>query len=89
MSTPAIPKQVTLSPLYKLLCLEAAALEADDILPQSLTDELALTIERLHKKYRTAPPEGFGEYTAAQHKAVNTLEAVVKLKDSTAVFGMK
>ena len=89
MSTTAIPKQVVLSPLYKLLSLEAAAMEAADILPSRLNDELALVIEQLHEEHRTAVPEEFGEYTAAQRKAVCTLEAVVKLKDSTAVFGLK
>jgi len=82
MSTTAIPKQVVLSPLYKLLCLEAAALEAADILPEGLNDELALAIERLHEEHRTAVPEEFGEYIAAQK------QALVKLKDSTTVFGL-
>jgi len=83
MSTPAIPKQVTLSPLYKLLCLEAAAVEAADILPKKLNDKLAANIERLYEQHKTPKLEAWGEYTDAQKKAV------IQLKDSTAVFGMK
>jgi len=78
-----MPKQVTLSPLYKLLCLEAAALEAADILPKRLNDKLAANIERLYKEHRITVPEPWDKYTDAQMKAV------VKLKDSTKVFGLK
>jgi hypothetical protein len=78
----AVSKPAKMSNLYKLLCLEAAALEAADILPEGLNDELALTIERLHEEHRTAAPEEFGEYIAAQK------QALVKLKDSTTVFGL-
>lgn len=80
MSTPAIPKQVTLSPLYKLLCLEAAALEAADILPKKLNDQIAAVIEPMLDAKGSSC---FEKYTAEQR------EAVVKLKDSTAVFGLK
>tara|TARA_Y100000034_G_C6805333_1_gene361572 strand:- start:195 stop:455 length:261 start_codon:yes stop_codon:yes gene_type:complete len=86
MSTPAIPKPTEMSSLDRILCLEAALMEAASLLPNGVNARLALVIERLLDEH--AAPEEFGEYTAAQHKAVATLEAVVKLKDSNLVFGM-